>query len=229
MQFEPNRITIYRVLSAALALPLIWNSCLQSSYAQQNTKEVLFDQTKTVLKKQKKKAEGGQFMGDKDAADVTGLLQKYASDASPQKTNEYKAMANLVVSYRKQMSNFGKAGGLELSNLRKVSDLNKRISLLSKAQANLNKLMTSFGEPGPALYIEEKHLKNIAAQLAFYKKHWGRWHLDKDGEVYLEVIDTEVDYLHDLLRENQELKQQQLEALRQGADLGLHNIEKAGY
>lgn len=168
-------------------------------------------------------------MGDKDAADITTALQKYGGDASPQKKEEYKAMANLVVSYRKQMSNFGKAGGLELSNLKKASDLNKRIRILEEAKANLKQLMTSFGEPSAALYIEEKHLRNISSQLAFYKKHWGKWHLDRNGQVYLEVLDTEIDYLNDLLKENQELKHQQLEALQQGADLGLHNIEQAGY
>ncbi|MBX9721834.1 MAG: hypothetical protein K2X81_10600 [Candidatus Obscuribacterales bacterium] len=184
-------------------------------------------QAKKVFKLQKQNAEQGKFTSQKDAAQYTDLLKKISKNQSPEKARKTNLLANLITKYRAEIAAFGSAGGVELSNLKTMTELNNRLSTLTKAKGTLTEVINTDGHPLPGLILEQKVLENLLAQLNFYKKHWGKWQMGPKGPLF-DLPQSEIDYLNGLFTSFEDLKKQQLNRLKNAAQENLEMLDNKG-
>jgi hypothetical protein len=205
------------------ALLLILTSWKAPATFAQSTQQEIETKARKVFELQKKNADAGKFSSNQDAAQYTDLLKTIAKGQSPEKARETTRLASLVTKYRAELDAFAKQGGLSLTTFKTSADLDARIASLAKAKSTFAELL-SVSDPLPGLLMEKKVLENLLAQLNFYKKHWGKWEAGPNGPL-LDLPQTEVDYLNELILGLKDLKQQQLNRLKNVAKENLEMLD----
>lgn len=207
------------------------NTVYQSMNSSPKLDSGTLNAAKSVFETQQTAATEGRFLNKTEVDSTAESIKTMAAKLTGPNADKLRAMAADVKEYRSKMEVFSKMGGFDLKTIKSQSDLDARIAILNQGAVIFSRLKPTNeninNTNAEAFKLEAQGLENLRYILNFYKTHWGKWEIDKDGQSVFNVEQTELDNLNRTTDELFVLQAKELKLLKDISDKNLKSLRSA--
>jgi len=222
-----QRIQLAAPRSAAIALGftlLVASGCSQ----ERSKTETIKEETKTIDSVEQTALQQNRYLNADEVKKVTQSFEKIAESTDPERAAKIRAFSDAVKAYRAKLEEFKSLGGAKVETLQSEADLDRRMSMLNELIEMSTQVKTACAatDPDPSnlktLGLERELLEKISEQLKFYKAHYGKWQVIKNGPVRFEVSPDELAGFNKLAGEIKTISEQQMEIMKRSTQERMH-------
>ena len=185
-----------------------------------------------LFDKRKKAAEEGRVLGGEELEKKDAVIDRVIDGAPPRYAKDLKSLRESVQGYRTTMIELNQMGGAVLGTIKSRRDLDRRLDKVIRAKKQLDRVISNYehmsrGAPANihGLELERAMLENVGRQLEFYRKHWGKWEIDRDGTPSFDVDPGELDDYNRTVDDNARLHAEMLRSIEQSSQQNLDRLK----